>query len=123
MAGQTDRPTKPITSSDTINMLVNTVMPAIEEIKGDVKVIDEKVRNIEGDVRDVNGVIKQFRTTLYGNGNPEQGGLVSIVAQVQNWVGTRSKIEISVIGGVVVLVIGELIGFAYIATRLAALHP
>jgi hypothetical protein len=113
MAAQTDRNTKPITSSDTINVLINTVMPAIEEIKGDMKVINNRLQNIECDTKDVNEVIKMFRVTLYGNGNPDKGGLVTIVAKLQEWIDSRTYYERVVIG----ILAAETVGVGFLFAR------
>ena len=123
MAGQTDRPTKPITSSDTIALITNTVMPAIQniqddlrvvdEIKGDIKVIDNRLKTIESDTGDIHDTISKFRITLYGNGNPEQKGLVTIVTTIKDWIDARSAYEKIVIG----VVIAEMIGLIFLFIR------
>ena len=123
MAGQTDRPTKPITSSDTIALITNTVMPAIQniqddlrvvdEIKGDIKVIDNRLKTIESDTGDIHETINKFRITLYGNGNPEQKGLVTIVTTIKDWIDARSAYEKIVIG----VVIAEMIGLIFLFIR------
>lgn len=132
MAGQTERPTHPITSSDTIALITNTVIPAIQGIQGDLKAIGEikseiavintKLENIEKDSKDLNETIQMLRVTLYGNGNTEKAGLVTLVATMKSWVDARSAIEKSVIAGMVVALFGEVAGFVYIALRLSALH-
>lgn len=132
MAGQTTRNTHPITSSDTIALITNTVMPAInniqadlkvvDEIKGEIKVINNKLENIESDTKEVNQIINKFRVTLYGNGDAEKGGLVTTVAKIQDWIDTRSSIEKSVIASGIVLIVGDLIGLIYIVIKLQAIH-
>lgn len=113
MAGQTDRPTKPITSSDTIALITNTLMPAIEEIKGDIKVINTKLENIGCDAKDLSDAVKQFRVTLYGNGDADRSGLVAIVAGLKKWVDDRSYYEKLLVG----LLIAETLGLLFLAAR------
>ena len=122
MAGKVTENTKPITSSDTINVIINTVMPAIEEIKGEIKVINNCIGNVEEKIDNVDDTIKQFRITLYGNGDAEKPGLVGIVSGISSWVKKRSKIEVAVIIGGILAILGEIGGFIVIIIRLQAIH-
>ncbi len=122
MAGQTGRDTRPITSSDTIALITNMVIPQLEEIKGDIKVINSCIGNVEEKLDSVDDAIKQFRITLYGNGDAEKPGLVGIVSGLSSWIKKRSKIELAVIIGAVLAVLGEVSGFVIIIIRLQAIH-
>jgi hypothetical protein len=113
MAGQTRRDTQPITSADTIALITQTLIPAIDEIKGDIKVINNKLENIACDTKDVNEIIKTFRATLYGNGNPDTEGLVTRVAKLKEWIDTRSAYEKLVITTIII----ELLGLIFLFIR------
>lgn len=123
MTGQTGRNTHPITSSDTIALISSTVVPRLEEIKGEIKVINSCIGNIEEKLDSVDDTVKQLRVTLYGNGQADEPGLVGIVSGLSDWIMQRSKIEIAVIIGIVLAVLGEIGGFIVIIARLQALHP
>lgn len=122
MAGSTERPTKPITSSDTVALINSVVIPQLSEIKGDIKVINECIGNVEEKLETVDDTIKQFRITLYGNGEADKPGLVGIVSSLNDWIKKRSKIEIAVIIGAILAVLGEIGGFIVVIIRLQALH-
>lgn len=122
MAGQGERPTRPITSSDTIALISNMVIPQLEEIKGEIKVINNNIGNVEEKLDNVDDTIKQFRITLYGNGDAKSPGLVGIVSSLSEWIKKRSKIEVAVIIGSILAVLGEVVGFIIVIIRLQALH-
>lgn len=122
MAGSSERPTRPITSSDTVALINNMVIPQLEEIKGDIKVINSCIGNVEEKLETVDDTIKQFRITLYGNGDAEKLGLVGIVSKLNSWIEKRSKIEIAVIIGAILAILGEIGGFIVVIIKLQAIH-
>lgn len=109
MAEQTRR----TTSEDTIRLINEQVLPALSDIRGDIRVINARFDVIEKRSYNTDEIVQMLRTTLYGNGEQEKGGLITTVVKIKDWVDARSTYEKLFITTIIV----ELFGLIFLFIR------
>lgn len=115
MAGQTtgnpkQGDTGTISAIESLRNEIILMRKDFEYLRSD---ITETKQDSEKKVEDANKMIKDLRITLYGNGNVEQPGLVTIVSKIQDWIDDRKFYERMLVG----LLITESIGVLFLAAR------
>jgi cell division protein FtsL len=120
MAEQTRR-TTPKTSNDTIELINEKVIPVLYEVQSDIKLINNRLDDIEKHNCSADEIVSMLRKTIYGNGDIEKGGLITSVSKLRDWVETRSSIEKAIVITFITAVLGEILGFIVIAIKIASL--
>lgn len=117
MAGETSK--NPRLSSEN----TKTVL-AIESLRNEIVLMRKDFEYLREDVAevkkascdgmdDINKILKEFRVTLYGNGNVEEPGIVAIVGNIKKFVEDRRFYERLLAGAF----IGETVGLIFLIIK------